>query len=271
MNKKIIISGLLATLATTSFAFAEEGTVTAQPTLMTVTSAHIEDNHEKKELRVASSTKQIARDAARLAKLKAEAKREITMRVNSLTKLFAKINAAKKVSPDYKATASSTIATTISSLQALGTKIEQGTSTEQVKLDTASITKAYRVYNLLIPQIGVMTKANEILTQGETLASTTLSLRDRSAKALAAGKDVTVINATLADADAHRASSTMLVVQAISSITSLTADNGDKTIAANNALALKNAEASLKKARAEMQITQNDLYKARQALRALKF
>lgn len=184
----------------------------------------------------------------------------ITGRIAALNKLSSRLNSEKRLTAEQKATLSASLSATISDLTALEAKINAGTSSTTAA-DKASITKDYRVYELVLPQASIEASADrelEVVAEMQTLGT---KLESRIAELKAKGMSTTVQDAAYADFTAKLSAAQVSAKAAVSVVAGLKADNGDKTIEAANKAALKtgrddvkSAEASLKAARADVRV-----------------
>ena len=93
--------------------------------------------------------------AAREAQMVKSADTQITNRINALNALETRVNAMQKLSSTEKSSLSSQIQSQITTMTALQSQIatdESDNNTSSLKTDIQSITKAYRIYALILPQ-----------------------------------------------------------------------------------------------------------------------
>lgn len=180
---------------------------------------------------------------------KARADQEIDRRIKNLTDLSSRIGEMKRLSSDQKASFTAAITAQITVLTALKAQIDAETVLTSLKTEIQSITKEYRIYQLIMPQVNVTAAADRI----ETVVGTGGVLD------ILAGKLETRINATttantatlktlLADMKAKMASANTLAQAAVTEIVALVPDNGDASIQAANKTALADARAKIKSA-----------------------
>lgn len=211
-------------------------------------------------------------DTNSVTSLKTNADTQIAARIAKLTTLSGQVNAKKHVSDTDKATIVATIQTSITNLQALQTKIDQDTDIKVLRTDISSIYGAYRIYALVIPQLSIITNAENGLGVTTNLyATATARLQTRIASAQTAGKDVTALTAQISDIQAKVADAQTQYNQAVSTVSNLKPDNGDKTLLASNNQAIKTARGYIKAAEADFRAAQTDINTVRAALRALHF
>jgi hypothetical protein len=192
------------------------------------------------------------------------ADKEITNRIDSLTQLLTRIASTTKITSAEQQSLTSTIQTEITSLQTLEQKVQSDTSTSSLSTDRKSITDAYRVYALVIPQVEIITSADRIETVAQTFSTVVGKINTRIASSTVdttkAQADVTDINAKLADA-------TSQAQAAIALVANLKPDQGVQSVATSNTQALKSARADLKTAESDLRAAEKD---ARDALAALR-
>jgi uncharacterized coiled-coil DUF342 family protein len=204
--------------------------------------------------------KNAANTVARVTQTVNRAITEITNRVNALTSLETRVNAIQKLSSGEKSSLSSQIQTqitTMKNLQAQITADGNGNSTSSLKTDMQSITKAYRIYALIIPQGTIAAAGDRATAIASAITTLSGSLQTRITQAQAAGATMTSSISALADLKAKAADADAQAQAAIDKVASLVPDNGNATVLqANNA--------ALKAARTDIQTAQKDLVTARQ-------
>src|SRR6185436_1872535 len=92
---------------------------------------------------------------AHMAQAKAKADQEITRRIDSLNKAISRLGEMKHLSDADKATLTATAQANITTLTNLKAKIDADTDLATLKADIQSITKAYRIYRLVLPRIHI--------------------------------------------------------------------------------------------------------------------
>lgn len=184
--------------------------------------------------------------AVRMAATKTRADNEIQARVATLNNLLSRIESMVKLSDSEKASISSDIQSEISNLSSLKTNIDADTGTTTLRADTASITKAYRIYALIVPQASIVAAADRINTIVTSLTTIGSKIQSRSATA-----DLTDFNAKISDASSQASAAT-------AEVANLQPDNGDKTILASNTKALKDARSKITLATKDLQTAEQD-------------
>lgn len=184
--------------------------------------------------------------AARIAQAQQRADTEIQNRITTLSDLASRIEAMVKLSDSEKASLSASLQSEITNLTSLGTHIDVDTSTTTLRSDMQSITQAYRIYALVVPQGSIIAAADRIntLVTSFTTIGTKIQARDSSA-------DLTDFNAKISDASAQASAAT-------AEVANLQPDNGDQTILASNTAALKDARSKIKTATQDLQAARQD-------------
>ena len=185
---------------------------------------------------------------------------EITNRIDALNALAARINAMQKLSSEEKTNLSSSIQAQVTAMTALQAQIaadQSSNNTSSLKTDIQSITKAYRIYALILPQGNISAAADRIMTITDAMTTLATSLQARITAAQSAGANVSSSITVLTDLRAKSADANTQATAAMAHISTLTPDNGSSTLMASNT-------AALKLARSDIQVAQQDLVKARQ-------
>lgn len=194
--------------------------------------------------------------------------KEIARRIDSLNKLGVKIAAMKYVSSSTKATIASELQAQIASLRTLKASIDAGTSASSTRDLDKSITAAYRIYALILPQTEIIAAADRVMTTADTIASSSVKLQAKIDAAHAAGKDVASLQALLADIGLKVADAKAQAGIAVSAVTALVPDNGDSAKATANHAALVSARANIKTAKADLETARKDSRSITQGLKA---
>jgi hypothetical protein len=185
---------------------------------------------------IASST------AARMANEKDRAANEISSRIDALNKLISRIDGMTKLSDSEKTSLSADLQAEIGNLSSLETSINAETGTTTLKSDIQSITKAYRIYALVLPQGTIAAAADRINTLIASLTTIGTKLQTRISASASTTADVyaafTDFNAKLSDASTQTSA-------AVSEVSALKPDNGDQSIQKSNLAALKDARAKI--------------------------
>lgn len=207
--------------------------------------------------KAAAEQTRAAKRAQAMANTQAKGEKEIDARVASLNKLLARVSEMKKISPADVAGITSMIQNEITALNNLRAQIAADTATGTLKTDVQSITNAYRVYALVIPQIEIVAAADRIVTVAESLNTMATKLQMRMASSTnAAG--VASAQATMADLNAKIKDAVSQARAAISEVTGLLPDQGDKTKMAANTAALKDARSKIQTANKDLVAARKD-------------
>ncbi|HWC57730.1 MAG TPA: hypothetical protein VG621_02170 [Candidatus Paceibacterota bacterium] len=186
------------------------------------------------------------------------AAQEIDRRVTALTSLATRISAMVRVSDQEKSTLQSSINSQISMLDTLKAKIAADTDAATLKADVASITKAYRIFILVMPQGRIAAAADRISTTADLMTQLGAKLQTRMSDAANAGHDITALQSTYSDYMAKIADAKAQATTATNLTANLTPDNGDATVAASNKTALTNARSAIKTAVSDLQKARTD-------------
>lgn len=209
-------------------------------------------------------------DTACMNIIKAYGDKLTTDRVTSLTKLETRIEANKVLSADQKAALTAKADSSISAMNALKAKIDADTVLATLVADVQSITKDYRIYVVVHPQIRIgvkddvtIAKHNSYVTLGADLqakinGAVWVSQTDKAA-AQAALDDM---NAKIADAQAQANAANAEVLN-------LHPDHGDKAVRASNKAAVADAKAKIKAAGIDMKAAKADVKTVRNLLKRL--
>lgn len=196
---------------------------------------------------IASSTiKRAVKLDQTTARLQTRADKEIDRRITGLNKLQEKIQGMKKVSDTEKAGFATTIQGQINLLNNLKVKINADIDAATIKTDVQSITKAYRIYALILPQVEIFAAADRLATTVDLLLDYADKLQTRITAAQDAGKDVSALQSLLADMKNKIAEASVKSASATIGIVGLKPDNGDKTVMESNLKALKTAKNDIK-------------------------
>lgn len=207
----------------------------------------------------------------KMPQIKAKADQAIAKRIDSLNKLIAWVNGMEKLSADAKATYVAKAQTNISNLTTLRAKIAADTDITVLKADAASITKAYRIYMLVIPQVRIMANADRLNVAGNEATTNATSLQTRINTAASAGKDVTVLTTKMASMNTKIAQAHASADQSKAAVTALVPDNGNETMIASNKAALANGKKLAQSASASLKSAREDARSINKSLKMLGF
>ena len=246
--KKIILSDL--TIIVTSVLLAA---ATVMPTFAKTTTAFPLQKENS-----ARTSPDPARSAQQMTRMLQRANNEIDQRITRLGVLSARIQGMKKVSDANKAGLIGTIQTEITDLTNLKTKITADTDTETMRADLQSITKAYRIYALVMPQIAILVAADRVAVISSNMTAIADKLQTRIAEAQSAGHDVTSLQASLTDMKAKIADARTNAQNAQTDVAALMPDNGDQIKFQANGQILKDSHAKIKNAMDNFRASRKD-------------
>ena len=219
----------------------------------------------------ASSTVAIdAKIEARITKAKERADQEIERRLAALHALNEKVQSMTRVQGEVKSSIDLMVVAEITALTTLKAKIAEDTALEDIKADVKSITAAYRIFMLVIPRGHIIVSADRIKTASESLTAFNERLTKRISDESSAGKDVSDLQKKNTDITSLIATANADATAAVTLVTPLTPDNGDKTIAASNQKALKDAREKVKSAFKSLRDARNMAHSVVIALPSLK-
>lgn len=196
----------------------------------------------------------------KIQKVKTSADKELDKRIEDLEKLKTRILEFKNISSAEKQSIATFIDNLVLTLKNLRSEIETTTSTTTLKEARESITKNYRVYALVMPQLNILASADRMKTMVSMMAIVGSKLELRlnqvatssvitSANLALALKSLDNFKAKIADAQTQSQ-------KAVELVANLIPDQGEKEVMDSNTAALKEARTKLK-------IAESDLVTAR--------
>jgi hypothetical protein len=192
-----------------------------------------------------------------MANMQSRAATEISARISSLQALASRINDMKYVSATEKTSLSTQIQTQITAMTTLQAKIQADTTVSELQTDLKSITGSYRIYALIVPQgriFAEVDRVENIVTMMTTLGT---KLQARIG-AMAAGSEMTSLQATLSDYNAKIADAQTQATAAQTEIANLTPDQGNQTQLDANTNTLKDAQSKIKIASQDLSAARTD-------------
>ena len=171
----------------------------------------------------------------------------------ALADFQSRMGSMKNLDATTKATLQAEIQTNISGLTDLRTKIDAETDLTLVQNDEKIITGGFPIYDLLIPQGWILAAADRVGVTASMMATIGTKLQTRLKTEESAGNDITVSETSLTDVNTKITDAQAQSSAAITIVSGLKADNGDKTIAASNATSLKTAKADIQAAIVDLQ------------------
>ncbi len=232
-------------------------------TLGLVVPVFAESNTQDSSVKTAASSSKIIKEKKNSAKKESKtvtgANTEIEKRVSDIGKLSDKISSMKNLSDSDKTSLSASLQTELANLSALKDKIATDTDPATLKSDVKAITAENRIYGLFIPKTNIIASSDKALTTVNMLSAMSPKLQARIDAVKVAGKDVTTIQTAFDDFNSKIADAKNLIASTVSGITSLSPDNGNKTVAANNKTALDVARKNLKMVETDLKSAQKDI------------
>lgn len=182
---------VLVSLFVVSPVFAEEmgenTTNTAKPTVG-------ENSPNKEVLRAKVEDKKLENETKKIERVKTAADKQLDQRIESLNKLKERVAILKNVNDTDKATINTVIGNVISDLNELRNVIDTATSTEVVKSARETITKNYRVYVLVMPQLSIIASADRMITMVSMLNIVSSKLESRLMQVATSSTEITSAN-----------------------------------------------------------------------------
>jgi hypothetical protein len=194
----------------------------------------------------------------------------ITLRINSLNALLTRLGEMVRVSSSTKASISATIQTELTDMANLKAQIDADTSTSTLKTDSQSITKAYRIYALVLPQGRLTALADRVDTIVGMMTTVAGKFQTRITAAQSAGDNVSAEISVLADYNAKISDAQTQANAASSEIANLQPDQGNQTILQSNNQTLADARAKLKTASSDLIAARQDAGTLLTDLKSLK-
>ena len=187
----------------------------------------------------------------RVSDLKQRADKEITRRIEALTKLISRIDKIKKLTGSQKSDLKSKVLAEIDALNLLKAKIDADTDLATLKTDVKSIVSAYRVFLLFMPQIELIGAADRLSNITTNLSVISDKLQARINEAKLSGKDVTELNVLMSDLNSKIAEAKTLSQSVIDEVLPLTPQEypGNKTIILDARSKIKTGKEDIRLAR----------------------
>lgn len=223
---------------------------TAMPVL-----AHDAKGTAQESPRATPSATRIAKQMTRMIE---RANRAIDQRITRLNALADRIKEMKKITDTDKTDLANTVHGEVITLTNLKAKIAADTDNETVRTDMQSITKAYRIYALVMPRIAILAAADRATVISDALTVLSQKLADRMSAAQTAGNNITSSQSVLSDMNTKIADAKTQVDSARQQIASLVPDNGDQAMFDANKLALKAAHEKIKTAKKDLETARKD-------------
>ena len=208
-----------------------------------------------------------AKIQAKMPQIIAKADQEITRRITALTDLSTRVQSMKRVSDAGKSQISAQLQANITSLTSLKTKIDADTDQATLRTDVKSITDAYRIFVLILPQGRILAAADRIATVAAMMQTVGTKLQARITAAQGAGKDVSALQTALTDLGAKIADANTQAQAAVNTIAALQPDQSDAAKMQSNHTALVQARGNIKTGAEDLRTARQDIAKIIKALK----
>lgn len=206
----------------------------------------------------------------RIPTLIARGDSEITKRIASLNSAITRVQGIARLTDAQKSSIVATYNSVITNLTTLKTKIDADTDFAILKTDLMSIYGSYRVYALVMPQESILTASDRIQDVITNMNALVTKLQTRITEAQSKGKDVTALSTSLTDLQAKISNAQTQAQNAVSGVSGLIPDGGDKTKAASNNQAIQTARGEIKTASQDLKTARDDAQSIVTALKAMK-
>ena len=256
---------LMTSFVLAAFILATSFTITSSASAATITNK-APSKATPKVLHTATSTpKKIAtstqdKSPSNIVKKQERATDMINNRLVGLGVLIGRVQNTKKISDSDKAAIIVSIRDVVASLITLRGTISTTTSTTTLKNEMDSITKSYRVFALVEPQANILAAAGRIQYIATSLNSVYAKINTRLASTTYSSSVNQSISTAISSFRSKINDANQLASTSIALVGALKPDNGDKTLAASN-------KAALKDARSKITTAQKDLNDAQKFLR----
>lgn len=210
------------------------------------------------ETATGTSTPPAAVKTAAMTRMEGKAGQEIDRRVTNLNDLLSRVDGIKNLSASDKSSISSAITNQVNGLTQFKSKIAADADLAAMKADVKSITDAYRIYALVLPQVRIIAAADRVVTVAAGMQELAAKLEARISAAQSAGTDMTAAANTYADYNAKIADAGAQAQAAVNGIATLVPDNGDKAKMAANTAALKAARTAIVAAQKDLAAARKD-------------
>lgn len=197
-----------------------------------------------------------------VASLQAFGDCEIGRRFTTLDDLSSRISGSKVLTSSDASALASEVASTKSGLEGLKSKIDSETDVTALRADIVKIATDYRVYLLVVPQVGLVSASDAVFAAQSKFSQVNTALAARIATDKAAGKDT---SGAQSDLDAMNAA----VTAAVSLATPLPAALLALTPAQYDNGTIASARTALGQARTDLASALADAKACRDALQAL--
>ena len=182
---------------------------------------------------------------------------EIDQRIESLNNLIVRLNLIKKISSTQQSSLLLTVRNEIAQLTTLKTKIDFDTSLPTAKTDYDSITKSYRTYALILPQVRTIAAADRALTV--VVSMNIVGSKVQSRISTLTGINAGPINKIFSDFTAKIGDAGTQANLAIKTVYGLQPDQGSDAKMQENNTAIKSARLNIKNATNDLIVARKDL------------
>lgn len=210
------------------------------------------------ETATGTSTPPATVKTAAMTRMEDKAGQEIDRRVMNLNGLLSRVEGIKNLSASDKTSISTAITNQVNGLTQFKAKIAADADATTLKADVKSITDAYRIYALVLPQVRIIAAADRIVTVAAGMQQLSAKLEARISAAQSAGADMTAAANAYADYNAKLTDAGAQAQAAVNGIATLVPDNGDKTKMAANMTALKAARTAIVTAQKDLAAARRD-------------
>ncbi len=187
-------------------------------------------------------------------KKKSAADKQLDLRIENLTKLKARVQQFKNLGDNDLSGILTVIDNVIVNFSNLKGYIENATSTDSIQQAREALSKDYRVYVLIMPQLNIIAASDRMTTTVSMLNIVATKLENRLNN-VATSTDITSTNLASAKKALVELKTALAQAQtdaqaAVTLVAPLLPDQGDKDVAETNQKAIKDARAKIKSAHA---------------------
>ena len=266
-NTKIIATtASIITLASVAIPAFADTTVPAANTRYNASSTRMFKGEPGRKGMMGSTTRPFMMSSTtRMMNTQNRGDNELNKRVASLYALTARIQGMKKLSDTDKSSLRNDLQQEIASLNDLRSKITSDTSSTTLRADIKSITEGNRVYALVMPKTQILAAADRVDTIVALMNTVGTKIQARLASST--NPNIAQAQSLFADYTAKLADASAQATSLVAGVTPLVADNGNKTVAASNLAALKDAKKKIQAAQQDIVAARKDLEGIKQVLK----
>ena len=207
----------------------------------------------------AANTATTTMSAEKMTAAKAKADQEIDRRIAALSDLATRVAAMQKVTDAFKQALTSSVQAQATALAGLKTSIDAETDATTLKTNIKLLADSHHNFTLVLAQSRVDAAADRLMTLAVMFTALGTKLQARINAAQAAGADVTKLSNSLTDIGLKLSDIGTQAQSAVSAMSGLTSDAGDKVKMAANAAAVKNARNSLQAGQKDVVAIRKDI------------